>query len=150
MSQANMNFMEEMVALGKDLGLDYIHFRTSIHGSECLLPEQVTRVERLIQELRISHQPFGVYGRLDDHQVNTGCWFPASALMVDACGEVHACPHSAESANVAPFGNLLKENATALWFGLPHKRAVRSLQANACRIHDCCWRFKPDFPEFHW
>lgn len=147
LNQTNMNFMEEMAALGKDLGLDYIQFRRRTGGSECLLPEQVKRVERLTEELRCSHHPFGVYGEIGDHQINRGCWSSSLTLTVDASGEAYACRHFSENTKVAPFGNLFKENAPTLWFGLPHKRAVEFLQARDCGVQDCRWRFKPDFPE---
>jgi wyosine [tRNA(Phe)-imidazoG37] synthetase (radical SAM superfamily) len=50
--QANVNFMEQITCLARDLGIDYVQFLTNPKISDCLLPDQEDQVNSLLTELR--------------------------------------------------------------------------------------------------
>lgn len=140
LSQSNINFMEEMVCLVKDLGLNYIKFQPSPNAPDSLLPQQVEGVNRCIEELRDTYHPFPVYGEVKKEKLIYGCWFSSIHVMIDPGGDIYPCPHYAHRPEITSFGNIFTQSAKELWFGDEHRRLVENLRRSSCRVKECEWQ----------
>ncbi len=147
LTQANMNFVEEITGLARDLGLDYIRFRAETGPSDSLLPEQRETVGKLIEELKAAVHPFPVFEQVRIHGSGSGCRILPFHLVIDPCGDLYACSHFHQRPDLPCFGNLLSQPADKLWLGLAHSQTIKSLRAHQCNIHDCPWRFCPNLPQ---
>ncbi|MCK4403936.1 MAG: radical SAM protein [candidate division Zixibacteria bacterium] len=145
--QANMNFMEEITCLVKDVGLDYIQFRINHKVFGGLLSEQREEVDTLIKELKNSYHPFEVYGEVETGKFCRGCWLSPIYLVINPWGDVYPCYHFDHRPENTSFGNIFTQPADRLWFGTEHRRIVEHLRENDCYIKDCRWRF---YNEFLW
>lgn len=143
--QTNMNFMEEMTRLAKDMGLDYIQFRVNQNAFDPLLLEQKREVNILINELKDRCHPFEIYGEVESRKFGGGCWLSPVHLIINPWGDVYPCPHFAHRSDVTSFGNIFTQPADRLWFGVEHRRTVEHLRQNNCQIKDCRWRIYNEF-----
>lgn len=143
--QTNMNFMEEMTRLAKDMGMDYIQFRINHKASDSLLSEQMRGVNKLIKELKDRYHPFEVYGEVETGKFRGGCWLSPVHLIINPWGDVYPCPHYPHHHEATCFGNIFTQSAEELWFGPEHKRTVEHLRQNNCQIKDCRWRIYNEF-----
>ncbi len=141
LTQANMNFMEEIAGLAKDLGLDYVQFRAGGVGSDSLLTEQKERAERLVEELRIAIQPFPVYHRITSLKSTPGCRAARFQLTIDVSGDLYPCSCFQQRPDLRPLGNIFSQPANSLWRGQKHLEAIRVLNASECPVSDCRWHF---------
>jgi radical SAM protein with 4Fe4S-binding SPASM domain len=141
LTQANMNFVEEIAGLARDLGSDYIQFRAGGIGSDSLLVEQKERVERLVEELRIAIQPFPVYHQIASPNITAGCRAARFQLVIDVSGDLYPCSYFQQHPNVRPFGSIFSQSASNLWGGREHLEAIRALNANECSVSNCRWCF---------
>lgn len=139
--QANMNFMEEIVNLVKDSGMDYIQFWIDHKVFDPPLPEQTEGVSTLIRELKNRYHPFSVYGEIESKKFDDGCWFSFLHLIIDPKGYVYHCSHFPHNLVVTSFGNIFTISPEKLWFGSEHKEIVDRLSVNNCPIEDCRWCF---------
>jgi len=145
--QANMNFMEQMICLVRDVGLDYIQFRINCKTFDGLLSEQRREANTLIEELRNSYHPFEVYGEVETGKFRGGCWLSPIHLVINPSGNVYPCYHFDHRPEITSFGNIFAQPADRLWFGPEHRRAVEHLRENDCHIKDCPWHL---YNEFVW
>jgi radical SAM protein with 4Fe4S-binding SPASM domain len=143
--QANMNFMEQMTRLAKDLGIDYIQFRINQWACDRLLPDQVERVSQFISELKTSFDPFPIYGEINRRKLSGGCPASLAHMVIDTVGDVYPCAHFARLPQVTSFGNVFTLPPDELWFGVQRKRAVQRLREYDCPIECCRWRVHSDF-----
>ncbi|MGB7062443.1 MAG: radical SAM protein [Candidatus Zixiibacteriota bacterium] len=143
--QANMNFMEQMTRLAKDMGIDYIQFRISQWACDRLLPDQIERVSQFISELKASFDPFPIYGEINSRKLSGG--YPASLahMIIDTVGDVYPCAHFARLPQVTSFGNIFTLPPDELWFGVQRKRAVQRLREYDCPIECCRWGVHSEF-----
>jgi sulfatase maturation enzyme AslB (radical SAM superfamily) len=139
LTQANMNFAEEMTALARDLGLDYVRFRAGQAGPDSLLPEQRERVESLLQELDGELRSFPVYGEIRSSGPASGCRMSHFQLVVDASGDLHGCSDFRQRPDVRPFGNIHSRPVDQLWLGPERLKVVQELGESPCLIGDCRW-----------
>jgi MoaA/NifB/PqqE/SkfB family radical SAM enzyme len=142
--QANMNFMEEITGLVRDLGLDYIQFRINRRASDYLLRDQVEGVNNLLGELIRSHHPFPVYGEPRSTKLDRACRFFLSFLVVGPSGDVYVCSRFAQDPEIVSFGNIFRLSPDRLWFGPVHRRVIEQLKQTGCHIKDCRWRICSD------
>ncbi|KPL01223.1 MAG: hypothetical protein AMJ91_00795 [candidate division Zixibacteria bacterium SM23_73_3] len=143
--QTNMNFIEEMTCLAKDMGLDYIQFRVNQNAFDPLLSEQKREVYKLIKELKNSYHPFEVYGEIETGKSGRGCWLSPLHLIIDPVGDVYPCPHFVQHPEIISFGNILAWPADRLWFGPVHRRVVEQWKKNDCHLKDCRGHTYNDF-----
>lgn len=143
--QANMNFIEQIIRLVKDVGLDYIQFRTNHKAFDSLLSEQEREVNKLIKELENRYLPFEVYGEVETGEFRRGCWLSPIHLIINPAGDAYPCSHFGHRPDITSFGNVFTEPADGLWFGSEHKRVVNYLKENDCPFKDCRWRIYHDF-----
>lgn len=143
--QANMNFMEQMTRLAKDMGIDYIQFRINQWACDRLLPDQIERVSQFISELKASFDPFPIYGEVKSQKLKFGCPASLAQMIIDPHGDVYPCPHFPRLPQVTSFGNIFTLPPDELWFGVQRKRAVQRLREYDCPIEYCRWRVYDDF-----
>ena len=148
LDQSNMNFMEEMTCLVKDIGLDYVQFRFNQKGFDSLLPEQTSGVSKLVKELENRYHPFEVYGEVESRKFRGGCWLSAIHLIINPSGDVYACPQYPYRQDATCFGNIFTQPADRLWFGPDHRRVVEHLRENDCPIKECGWHIYNDSVRF--
>jgi radical SAM protein with 4Fe4S-binding SPASM domain len=147
LTQANMNFTEEITGLARDLGMDYIQLRIG-SSRDSLLPEQVEMVKKLAEELKSVFHPFPVYAQIDTPRINSGCRLARFQLAVDATGEVHSCPCFRKKLSSRSFGNIFKQPIEKIWFNPRHRQVIESLERDSCKLIECRWHFCRDFLSF--
>jgi MoaA/NifB/PqqE/SkfB family radical SAM enzyme len=148
--QTNMNFTEEIAALARDLGLDYVRIRIGQTGPNSLLPEQRERAEVLLRELRAEFHPFPVYGQISLPSPVPGCRMSHFRLVVDATGDLHACQEFQSRPHLRPFGNILTQPIDELWLCPEHRNVLRELDNSPCPVSDCPWHgYNCLLPEIH-
>jgi radical SAM protein with 4Fe4S-binding SPASM domain len=145
LGQTNMNFMEEMINLAKDMGMDYIQFQIKNKTYDSLLPEQKREVKKLMKELKNRYQPFSVYGEFESKKFHGGCWLSSFHLIIDPKGDVFPCPHFPHHPAAISFGNIFTQPVDELWFGSKHRQVVDRLREDDCPIQDCRWHFYNEF-----
>jgi MoaA/NifB/PqqE/SkfB family radical SAM enzyme len=138
--QTNMNFIEEITLLARDLGMDYARFRAARTGPDCLLAEQAARAKRLIEELKTRHDTFPLYEDIRDDRAQRRCEFSRLLLVITPAGDAYACPHLFRRPKIASFGNLFADNPEKIWFGAERARTIQFLGERPCRIDECRWR----------
>ena|GEM_PF-551752 len=143
--QTNMNFVEQITCLAKDVGLDYIQFRINHKVFGGLLSEQREEVDTLIKELKNSYHPFEVYGEVETGKFCRGCWLSPIYLVINPWGDVYPCYHFDHRPENTSFGNIFTQPADRLWFGVEHRRTVEHLRENDCHIKDCRSHFYNEF-----
>ncbi|MGB8657267.1 MAG: radical SAM protein [Candidatus Zixiibacteriota bacterium] len=139
--QSNLNFLEEIVALVKDMGLDYVQFSVNRFASDHVLSEQMKGSEKLIKDLKRGYHPFPVYSKTECGEQERGCRLSSVQLVIEPSGEVYSCPHAAQHPEALSFGNIFRSSAERLWLGAKHRQVVRHLQQNDCPLKDCRWHF---------
>lgn len=147
LNQSNMNFMEEMTCLVKDMRLNYIQFRINQKASDSLYSEQMEGVNKHIKELQNRYRPFEVYGEAETGEFRRGCWLSPIHLIINPSGDVYPCPQFSYRHDATCFGNIFTQPVEKLWFGAEHRRIVEHLKKNDCLIKDCRWHF---YNEFMW
>jgi MoaA/NifB/PqqE/SkfB family radical SAM enzyme len=148
LTQWNMNFTEEIAALARDLGLDYVRFRAGRTGPDFLLPEQRETAEALIRELINGFHPFPIHCQIAPSEPVDGCRISHFQLVVDACGDFYVCPEFRQRHDLRPFGNILDQSADELWLGPEHQKTLTEVDRSPCPVVDCPWcgynRFLPE------
>jgi radical SAM protein with 4Fe4S-binding SPASM domain len=144
LNQINMNYVEEMITLSRDLGLDYIQFQMQRKVPEELLAEQRRNVDEIIRELESRHQSLLILG--EPHEGQTGDWCRASQaqLTINASGDVYSCPHFREHPNASYLGNLLRQSWHDLWLEFNKKCERDPASLKTCPVENCRWRFYDD------
>ncbi|MGB2804852.1 MAG: radical SAM protein [Candidatus Zixiibacteriota bacterium] len=143
--QANVNYMEQMTRLVRDLGIDYVQFRINHWAFDRLLPDQIERVSQFISELKASFDPFPIYGEINSRKLSGGCPASLAHMIIGTAGDVYPCAHFARLPQVTSFGNIFTLPPDELWFGTQHKTVVRRLREYDCPIECCRWRVHSDF-----
>jgi radical SAM protein with 4Fe4S-binding SPASM domain len=141
LSQANMNYVEGMITLTKDLGLDYIQFHIKPCGGEALLPDQRRNVHEILSELRNKHHPLLVYAGGEEEKSENWCWSSMAQLTIDASGNVYSCPHFPDQMDAARLGNFFDLNINDLWLDYNLKCGFSSANMGTCSVENCRWRF---------
>jgi radical SAM protein with 4Fe4S-binding SPASM domain len=137
--QANVNYMEQMTLLARDLGVDYVQFRINQWAFDRLLPDQIDQADNLISELSQTSGPFPVYGESRSRKLKCGCPVSPTQLIIDHGGEVYPCPHYARLPQVSSIGNIFTLPPEELWFGHRHRAAVQRLREYDCPVEHCRW-----------
>lgn len=140
-SQVNMNYVEGMITLAKDLGLDYIQFQINQNDSEALLPEQKKNVIEIMNEFKHRHHSQLIYGELEEEKTEDRCWASKAQLTIDALGNAYSCPHFLDQPVATHVGNFLNRNMNDLWLGHDNKCELKSSSVKTCPIENCRWRF---------
>ena len=139
--QTNMNFIEDVVNLSKDIGCDYILFKPMRNAKDSLLPEQVGRVDDLIKTLQEKCHPFLICGGAKGSKTNRKCWLSPIHIVVDPLGDVYPCCHYQYRRESIRMGNLFKEPIEKIWFGQRHKDVLRDLKIEECNLYACRWHY---------
>jgi radical SAM protein with 4Fe4S-binding SPASM domain len=139
--QANMNFMEEMVNLTKDIGCDYIRFKPRRNAEECLSPEQADRADDLIETLQKKYSPFLICGEVLSSRINMKCWLSPLHILVDPLGDVFPCAYYQYRRESTRIGNLFCQPLEEIWFSLRHKEVIRDLKVEECNLYNCRWHY---------
>jgi radical SAM protein with 4Fe4S-binding SPASM domain len=139
--QTNMNFIEEMINLTKDMGMDYIQFQIKNKTFDSLIPEQKREVNKLMKELKNRYHPFLVYGEFESKRFHGGCWLSSLHLIIDTKGNVCPCPHFPHHPAAISLGNIFTQEVDELWFGSKHRQVANCLREDDCPIKNCRWRF---------
>jgi radical SAM protein with 4Fe4S-binding SPASM domain len=139
--QANMNFIEDIINLAKDIGCDYIQFKPMRNAKGSLLPEQVGIVNDLIRSLREEYYPFLVCGGANSTKTDRKCWLSPIHLVVDPLGDIYPCCHYQYRRESTRMGNLFKQPLEKIWFGQKHEEVIRDLKVEECNLYDCRWHY---------
>ncbi len=139
--QANMNFIEEIVNLSKDVGCDYVQFKPMRNAEDSLLPAQVCIVKDLIKVLQEKHHPFLVCGGAESSKTDRKCWLSPIHVVVDPLGDVYPCCHYQNRRESMRMGNLFKQSLEKIWFGQRHKEVIRDLKVEECNRYECRWHY---------
>lgn len=137
--QTNMNFIEDVVNLAKDIGCDYIQFKPMRNAEDSLLPEQVGMVDDFIRTLQEQYYPFSFCGGVRGSKTNMKCWLSPIHIVVDPLGDVYPCCHYQYRKETTRMGNLFKQPLEKIWFGQRHKEIIRDLKIEECNLYDCRW-----------
>ncbi len=137
--QSNMNFLEDIINLSKDVGCDYVQFKPMRNAGDSLLPEQVGMVNDLINTLRERFYPFSVCGGAKGSRTDRKCWLSPIHIVVDPLGDVYPCCHYQYRREAMRMGNLFKQPLEKIWFGQRHQEVIRSLRVEECNLYDCRW-----------
>jgi radical SAM protein with 4Fe4S-binding SPASM domain len=137
--QTNMNFIEDVINLSKDIGCDYIQFKPMLNVRNSLLPEQVDMVDDLIKTLQEKYYPFSVCGGAKVSKTKRKCWLSPIHLVVDPLGDVYPCRHYRHRRESTRMGNVFKHQLETIWFGQRHKEVIRDLKMEECNLYDCRW-----------
>lgn len=141
LSQANMNYVEGMITLTKDLGLDYIQFHTHPDRREALLPEQRRNVLRILNELKNKHHSPLIYARLEVKKNGERCWASGAQLTIDASGNLYSCPHFLNQPDLTYLGNFLNRNVHDQLLDYDKEREPKDNSSRTCSVENCRWRF---------
>ncbi|MFH1336073.1 MAG: radical SAM protein [Candidatus Zixiibacteriota bacterium] len=144
LNQVNMNYVEGMITLAKDLGLDYIQFQINQNDLEALLPEQRKNVNEILNELKYPHHSQSIYGEFEEKETGDRCWASNLQLTIDSSGDVYSCPHFLDQTDASHLGNFLNQTMHDLWLGYDHKRRLKPTSMKACPVENCRWRFYDD------
>jgi len=139
--QANMNYLEEIVNLARDIGCDYVQFKPMRNAEGSLFPEQVTIVENLIESLQEKYYPFSVCGGALGSKTNMKCWLSPLHIVVDPLGDVYPCGHYQYRRESTRMGNLFKQPLEKIWFGRRHEEVIRDLRVEECNLYNCRWHY---------
>jgi radical SAM protein with 4Fe4S-binding SPASM domain len=139
--QSNMNYMENVINLSKDVGSDYIQFKPMRNAKDALLPEQVGVVDDLIKTLQEKYYPFPVYGGAKSSKTNRKCWLSPIHMVVDPLGDVYPCCHYQFRRESTRMGNLFERPLEKIWFGERHKEVIKNLRVEECNLYDCRWHY---------
>ncbi|KPL05273.1 MAG: hypothetical protein AMJ73_01560 [candidate division Zixibacteria bacterium SM1_73] len=139
--QSNMNFIESVINLAKDIGCDYIQFKPMRNAKDSLLPEQVGEVDGLIRALQEKYYPFLVCGGAKSSKSNRKCWLSPIHLVVDPLGDIYPCCHYQFRRESTRMGNLFDQPIEKIWFGERHKEVIRNLRVEDCNLYDCRWHY---------
>jgi radical SAM protein with 4Fe4S-binding SPASM domain len=139
--QSNMNLIEEVINLAKDIGCDYIQFKPMRNAKDSLLPEQVSLVDDFIKSLQEKYCPFPVCGGAKGSKTNMKCWLSPIHIVVDPWGDVYPCSHCQYRRESTRMGNLFKQPLEKIWFGQRHKEVIRDLKVEECNLYDCRWHY---------
>ena len=139
--QANMNYVEGMITLTRDLGLDYIQFQINPSDLEPLLPEQKKNVNEILNELKYRHHSQLIYGELEEEKTGDRCWASKAQLTIDASGNVYPCPYCLDQTDASPLGNFLNRTMNDLWLDYDNKRRLKPNTMKTCPVENCRWRF---------
>lgn len=147
LTQANMNFMEEITGLARDLGMDYVQLRIG-RSRDSLLPEQIEMVRKLAEELKSVFHPFPVYVQIDTPGINSGCRLAQFQLTVDATGEIYSCSCFRRKSSSRSWGNIFKQPIEKIWLNSRHRQGIESLERESCNLSECRWNFCSDLLSF--
>jgi radical SAM protein with 4Fe4S-binding SPASM domain len=139
--QTNMNFIEDIVNLTKDIGCDYVQFKPMRNAKDALLPEQVALVDDLIKALQVKYYPFLIYGGVKDSKSTRKCWLSPIHILVDPLGDVYPCTHYQYRMESIRIGNLFEQSLKKTWFSSRHKEVIRNLKIEECNLVDCRWHY---------
>ncbi len=139
--QRNWMQAEQMIALGRDLGAQYIQFRpTILYDQERpgRRAENVAWMDAMLALLRTIHEPdvicdvprFEQYQQWNGHQYRM-CWYSALATVITPNGKVWRCVNKRERSG-ALIGDVSTEPFAAIW-----ERAGPSPVDGDCRLM-CC------------
>jgi radical SAM protein with 4Fe4S-binding SPASM domain len=135
--QTNMNFIEDVINLTKDVGCDYIQFKPKCNAKDSLFPEQVNIVDDLIRSLQEKYHPFLVCGGANSTKTSRKCWISPIHLVVDPLGDVYPCCHYQYRRESTLMGNLFKQPLEKIWFGRRHVQVIRNLKVEGCNLCNC-------------
>jgi radical SAM protein with 4Fe4S-binding SPASM domain len=139
--QTNMNFIESVTSLAKDIGCDYVQFEPMRNTEDSLFPEQIARVDDLIKTLQERYYPFSVCGGAKGSKTNMKCWLSPIHILVDPLGDVYPCSHYQYRRGSTRMGNLFRQPLEKIWFGSKHKEVIRDLKVEECNLYDCRWHY---------
>lgn len=139
--QTNMNFIEDIINLTKDIGCDYVQFKPLRNAADSLLPEQVAIVDDLIKTLQEKYYPFLVCGGAKPAKSKRKCWLSPLHILVDPLGDVYPCFHYEYRKESTRMGNLFKQPLERIWFGQRHKEVIRDLKVEECNLYNCRWHY---------
>lgn len=139
--QSNMNYIEDIINLSRDVGCDYIQFKPMRNADDSLLSEQVERVDGLIKALQEEHRPFLIYGGAKGSKTNRKCWLSPIHIVVDPLGDVYPCCHFQYRRGPTRIGNLFDQPIEKIWLGKRHKEVIRNLEVRECNLYDCRWHY---------
>jgi radical SAM protein with 4Fe4S-binding SPASM domain len=139
--QTNMNFIEDIVNLTKDIGCDYVQFKPMRNAEDSLFPEQVAGVDDLIKTLQEKYYPFSVCGGAKGSKTSLKCWLSPIHILVDPLGDVYPCFHYQYRRESTRIGNLFEQSLEKIWFASRHKEVIRNLKVEECNLYDCRWHY---------
>jgi radical SAM protein with 4Fe4S-binding SPASM domain len=140
-SQTNMNFIESVTSLAKDIGCDHVQFEPMRNAEDSLFPEQVAIVDDLIKILQEKYYPFSVCGGAKSSKTDRKCWLSPIHILVDPLGDVYPCSHYQYRKESTRIGNLFTQPLEKIWFGSRHKEVIRALKVEECNLYDCRWHY---------
>lgn len=143
--KGNFNQVREMVKLGRDLGVDYVQFRPTIHYRQDAPSELAENTEWIswavgwLQEY--AHDPFVIadverfrqYQRWDGHGYPT-CYWSALQTVITPNGKVWRCANRREHAD-SLLGDLSVESFSDIWARSGGPCQVDSQCRLMCRGH---------------
>lgn len=137
LGKMNYDYLDEFVALGKDIGVDYVHFKTE-HSSETELNEYEREItEKRIKNLRQKFPKF-VLGSAIRLRAIVPCFTAPIHSVMDSHGNLFICCFW----NVPEkdsFGNALEEGFKKVWFSEKHWEFQRKYTVQDCDTVDCRW-----------
>jgi radical SAM protein with 4Fe4S-binding SPASM domain len=139
--QTNMNFIEGITNLAKDIGCDYVQFKPMRNAKDSLFPEQVARVDDFIKTLQEKYYPFSVCGGAKSSKTNLKCWLSPLHILVDPLGDVYPCSHYQYRRESTRIGNLFEQPLEKIWFGSRHKEVIEDLKVEECNLYNCRWHY---------
>jgi radical SAM protein with 4Fe4S-binding SPASM domain len=139
--QTNMNFIEDIVNLTKDIGCDYVQFKPMRNAEDSLFPEQVAGVDDLIKTLQEKYYPFSVCGGAKGSKTSLKCWLSPIHILVDPLGDVYPCSHYQYRRESTRVGNLFEQSLEKIWFASRHQEVIRNLKVEECNLYDCRWHY---------
>jgi radical SAM protein with 4Fe4S-binding SPASM domain len=139
--QTNMNFIESVTSLAKDIGCDYVQFKPMRNAEDALFPEQIAMVDDFIKTLQKKYYPFSVCGGAKGSKTNMKCWLSPIHILVDPLGDVYPCSHYQYRRESTRIGNLFRQPLEKIWLGSRHKEVIRDLKVEECNLYDCRWHY---------
>lgn len=133
----NYDYLDEFVALAKEVGVDYVHFKCE-HSSKT----ELNAYEREITGKRIENLkkqfPKFVLGSAVRLHATVKCFMAPIHCVIDSHGNCFCCCFFAQPEKDS-FGNALEEGFKKVWFSEKHKEIQNSYNIDACETVDCRW-----------
>jgi len=140
LSQINMNYVEGMITLAQDLGLDYIQFQIYQNDLEALLPEQRRSVHEILKELKHRHHSLLIYGEPEEKETENLCRVSNQQFTIDPSGNVHTCPHFMDLPDTTYLSHIFNLPLHEFRSGTEQRHGLKTPHLKACHIKNCRWR----------
>ena len=135
----NYSKIENMISLARNIGANYVQFK-SIHNSDIVpTSRQKTIANKIIKlnKLKVVNKKFFIIGNLEKDNNIIKCFLSPIHSVMDVKGNLYICCYF--NGRDLCIGNVFREGFRNVWGSKRHQRLIKKININECNKFDCRW-----------